>query len=320
MPAKTASSLPCLHRPGASCTINGRLHFPTSLPYFPARGHGLPAQAKRYSSTFPQSPQEVFRTSDGKSGSSLVTNTTMDTFRYTINDIADATGLSRKYIDRFWRRTDPLLEPHRRREEGKNKYWYDHGALDILHRVAELKRQGKTMPEIITDIKDELGGGERTSESTGEEEGSTPSEDREDREVSDPPRPAGADHTPTFLDAIRDAYGQAIEAKNEALQSKEDTIESLRQNILLLTDGRDPQQVKDEYEQKAQQAARQEQQIKELQQKNSALQSKRARKQKRRRRILDELKALEGKWFAHKKRTHLLAELEELDRKDAENI
>lgn len=234
----------------------------------------------------------------------------MDTFRYTINDIAEATGLSRKYIDRLWRRTDPLLEPHRRREEGKNKYWYDHGAMDIFQRVADLKRQGNTMPEIIKDIKRELGRGERTSESDGEEEGGTPPEDKDIVETANQ---ASADHTPMFLDAIQQAHRQAIEAKDDALQSKETTIKSLEKNILLLTDGRDPQKVREDYEQTVKKAAQQEQEIKELRRETSELQSERARQQTRRQRIVDELKKLEGKWFVGKKRRELLAELEAID-------
>ena len=100
------------------------------------------------------------------------------------------------------------------------------------------------------------------------------------------------------------------------IESQQETIESLRENVKLITDGRDPEAVKKEHEKKVKEAAQKEQEIEKLRKEKQRQKKRERQRQRKREELLAELKSLEGRWFYSGRRQEIIAELERLDRLD----
>ena len=102
---------------------------------------------------------------------------------------------------------------------------------------------------------------------------------------------------------LREAYRQTLTAKDETIQTQKSQIKTLETKILLLTDGRSPEQVKAEQQNK-------EAEIKRERENFLRVQYEIMENNKRKERIVKSLQSLEGKWFVRHKRKELLEELE----------
>lgn len=204
----------------------------------------------------------------------------MQGFEHTIQDIARATGLTRKYIDRCYR-IMPLLERYRRQSPERNKYFYSNDALTVFHRVAELKEQGHTRRGIKLKLEESRLG----SPGSGAEDGG---DGRERSAESAGAAPASGAPTRQWIAALEEAHKAALEATQEVVASKEATIKEMSEKMLLLTDGRSPEEVR-------------------------AARERRAERRKRRRELLDRLAALSGRWGKRSERRALIDELRRLE-------
>lgn len=232
------------------------------------------------------------------------------TYKHTTNDIQQHTGLPRHFIDKCSSKLSDLLDPYR--QHGKNnQLFYDDNGLTIFDQISQLKqRDGKTIPEIREQLENELQNQQddtKADRNTPQNGGQNPKSES----VSDDGNSAVQAR---LIEALEESNEQVRKAKDEVIESKDETISSLQQNLRLITDGRDPKEVKREHEKKIEEAAEKEQKIKELKRKMQ----RRREREKQRQQLLAELRSLEGKWFTGNRREEIIAELERLDRLDAQ--
>lgn len=230
--------------------------------------------------------------------------------KHTIDDIQERTSLPRHFIHRCSSKLSDLLDPYRQYGD-KNRLFYDDNGLMIFDHISQLKGEGKNIPEIRETLENELQSSQNSSKSDRNTLQHTPQNSQNKRPATTP----GAGEQKPWIAALQEAYQEFASAKDEVIESKEETISSLRQNLKLITDGRDPKEVKREHEKKIKEAAEKEQKIKELKKKEQ----RRRKREKKRQQLLAELRSLEGKWFKSGRRREIIAELERLDRLDAED-
>jgi hypothetical protein len=233
---------------------------------------------------------------------------------YTISDIAERTGFKEKYIRGCLEALkDDVLKDFLQRGD-KNAWLLDSNALTIFDVVKGLREQGYS----ISSIHDYL-----MKEKQGNQEGQTPSTIGESQVIM------------TILNELKTANQIALKAQ-EAIMAKEremsikDTelkenrylIDTLKENLQLLTDGKPPKEAKAEREETIRRLTTLEIQVetqtKEIEAaKKEALEKEEAlniikTKQERQQELLKDLAGLEGKWFTGKKRKTLIEELHQL--------
>ena len=207
----------------------------------------------------------------------------MSSFHYTIENLTSATGLTRKYIDRCFARAPHILDPHRRKQDG-NKYWYDHGALDIFHKVANLKKQGRAISGIVEWLENEFGSSESSDEDDREVRPNTLQSNEKVEQVS-PQNGAQTNNIDLLIGSVKEAY--------------EIALDSLKTQVKLLEVGGERQREREET----------------LRAENNALTqgvAREAQKSTTRQRLLDRLAKLNG-WRDRKERGVLVRQLQELE-------
>ncbi len=207
----------------------------------------------------------------------------MNSFHYTIENLTSATGLTRKYIDRCFARVPHILDPHRRKQDG-NKYWYAHGALDIFHKVANLKKQGRAISGVVEWLESEFGSSESRDEDGGEVR---PNTLRSFEKVEQVPPQNGTqtDNLDLLIGSVKEAY--------------ETALDSFKTKVKLLEVGGERQREREET----------------LRAENNALTqgvAREAQKSTTRHRLLDRLAKLNG-WRKRKERGELIRQLQELE-------
>lgn len=236
----------------------------------------------------------------------------MNGFEHNIQDIAKASGLSRKYIDRCYE-IMPFLEDFRRKSPERNKYFYNSGAFSIFQHIALLKREGHDRQAIKRILeKDGLGSEESALGRGREEDGSPQGSDERDRIESEPP--ATADATSVLIQALKESNQQALDALKETLAAKDAVIrekdirvQELEEQLLALPDGRTPEQIKADLKVKEEQGR----ELAVL----KASSHERKKEAARRRQLLEEYKQL-PRWGRGKRKREILAQLKVLDAAD----
>ena len=172
----------------------------------------------------------------GKLGSSNQPYITMSSFIHTVEDIQSATGLTRKLIDRCFRGTPHILGVYRRKLGG-NKWWYNHGAIEIFQRVAVMKQNGRNFPEIKRWLESEFGNSESNREKGQEALPSTPESAGEVPTPSD--HEPATDQTTLLISTLKDAHQLTLDTKDDILKIKDDMITTLKGSLKLLEEGRE---------------------------------------------------------------------------------
>ena len=187
--------------------------------------------------------------------------------RYTLEDIAAQTGAKMDLLRGFYKDLKIILEPLSSRGD-KNRLFFDSGGVKIFEQAYQMKTErGMTRSEIKRELEKHFLKTDKTDIQTFQ--------NRNQTEV-----------VPIFvLEKLEEASNKAFEAERRAyqtqLEAKQAEMKALRTQLLLLTDGRDPEEVKKEEEEK----------------------------RKRKVEILDRLQEIEGKWFKGEERKKLLEEL-----------
>lgn len=214
----------------------------------------------------------------------------MTSFEHTIQDLESITGVQRKYIDRCYE-IMPWLDAYRRKSPETNKYFYDSGAIETFHKVKELKDQGLDRQQIKQRLE-EMGVGSR-EETRGEgmdEQGSASG--------SHPTNALQSAVIDPILSEVKSLYERMLTEKDKRIEQEQETTEAIRgQMRMLLPDGKKPEQIRAELEEKA----RSEQELETLRARNKRIQA-----------ITDELTKLDGRWGKGKRRKELLKILAEL--------
>ncbi len=230
----------------------------------------------------------------------------MNGFQHSIEDIAEATGLTRKYIDRCYQLM-PFLEAYRRMAADENKYYYNSGAFDVFQQIASLKAQHNNRQQIKEILESSGLGNQGEAEEEGREEQGSAMESLEMEPASVQPPP----DTKLWIDALQTSSRQAIDALREAMAAKDVVIEekdsrihALEDRILALPDGRTPEEIKAGLAEKE----RQEQEIEALKKKVGEEQGRAAE----RKRLIGALEQLPT-WGKRKQKKELLSAIKALD-------
>lgn len=194
--------------------------------------------------------------------------------QYTIQDLVKLTALKEPFLRRCIRECKSSFEGTYIRGDN-NSMLFDDNGLILFDRVKQWKESGHNLMDIKKLLDNDLEAGSFIQEDAGEI-----------RSEVDPALMS------TMMRELRSSHTEVVQTKQEVLDAKEDLIRSLKQQMYLLTDGRSPDEIKKMKE------------IEERGKKN--FQDKRLRQVS----IIGELKALEGRMFASKRRLELLKELE----------
>lgn len=272
---------------------------------------------------------------------------------YDIDQIVEITGLKIDFVKRCTATNGvirPILDAHLNDIDisygDHNQLLFSSNALIIFNRIAELKKVGHNINIIAEKLKKEL-------EANKEEPLQDNLEDLQSK-VMQPDASyttLKSSDTAKIINQILDQsknYQKKLENKEaelkdiyDQLKEKEKLIEVQKHQLLLLTDGRSPEEKKNEliekevnlqtlkfkYDEllkasnstlhdftKQQEEAEKLRKEKELmQQKEREKEEVEREKQLKRNKLLSELKALDSKWFSGSKRKEILKELEELN-------
>jgi len=205
---------------------------------------------------------------------------------YTIEDISEHTHLKVPFIRRCITALKKELSPHMQRSDNKNSLLFDTNALTIFDQIMQLKDAGCSLPTIKEKLQ--LTAEPKVNKQVLNLENST------NQTLSNS---MNEDFISMFLEKLEASNKAILEAKNESLRTKDEVIKLnqtlsekehviavQQQHLLLLTDGKPPEEVKSVKEEKA-----------------KKVQS-----------LLTELESLEGKWFSGKRKKTIIKELQEL--------
>lgn len=182
----------------------------------------------------------------------------------------------------------------------------------LFDHIGQLKREGKTIPEIKETLENEL----QSNETPSNADRKSLQNGLQNPKSEGRGQPGETDIQARLIDALQKSNQEVREAKDEVIESQQETINSLRENVKLITDGRDPEAVKEEHEQKVKEAAEKEQKIEQLRKEKERQKKLERRRQQRREELLAELKSLEGKWFKSRRREEIIDKLKRLDQLD----
>ena len=202
---------------------------------------------------------------------------------YTLKDIQQQTGLKERFLRRCMDGLKDILAPHITRGEN-NALLFNESALVVFDQVKQLKEDDLTIPEIRKRLGYRYAGkhDDEVEETSGQ--GLVEISDKVvkgDDEIS----------ISKFYERLLDEKEKTHQAELEArgyrvqLETKQAQIDALQSKLQLLTDGRDPEEVKRSEEEKRRQKVE----------------------------ILNRLEELEGRWFKGGERKELIKKLRELD-------
>lgn len=159
-------------------------------------------------------------------------------FDKTINDIIEYTGLKYEYIIKCTKELDSVLKPYTQRGD-KNSLIFDSNALKIFDRVKQLKDGKQSISSIKVQLESELS-------KTQKDEPNTTS-----NSVNDIKNMQESDLTKMLINKLEESNRKNFESLELALQTKDQVIEvqrrenqELKTQILLITDGRSPEEVR----------------------------------------------------------------------------
>ncbi|MCO4782826.1 MAG: hypothetical protein KC646_10930 [Candidatus Cloacimonetes bacterium] len=206
-------------------------------------------------------------------------------FDKSISDICNYTGLKEPFVRRVIRECKELLVEYFRRGDN-NSILFDDNGLTVFDRVKQLKQDGASLHEIKARLTEEMS---KSDEKVQIDDGlDTPDKSSNKSEAVKP------DIRPFWYDELQQAQNIAIEAKEDLLNGKQEVINQLKQQVLLITDGRSQEEIRLD-KQKEQQKLSNEQDLRID-----------------RIKLVGEIKALEGRYFVGTKRLALLKKLEEI--------
>jgi hypothetical protein len=155
----------------------------------------------------------------------------------TVQNIISHTGLSYQWITKCIKTMPEIFDTYSIRGDN-NSILLDNNALVIFDQVKQLKEQGYTIANIKLELMKNLYKQEKTEDETSlnKEESAT---------------------SLVLVKALENSFSELLKAKEEVIKTKDEVIEShkrevleLKNQILLITDGRSPEQIRNEQLQK----------------------------------------------------------------------
>lgn len=162
-------------------------------------------------------------------------------FDKTINDIIEYTGLKYEYIIKCTKELDSILKPYTQRGD-KNSLIFDSNALKVFDRVKQLKDGKQSISSIKIQLESELN---KTQKDT---------KNITSNSVNDNTNTLESDLTKMLINKLEESNKKNYESLELVLQTKDQVIEvqrrenqELKTQILLITDGRSPEEVRKEF-------------------------------------------------------------------------
>lgn len=214
-------------------------------------------------------------------------------YHHTIQDIHKATGLTANFIRRCAWEMKEIFDQHTTRGEN-NTILFDNNALSIFDQIKQLKEQGLTIPKIQEKL-------DYKPLKPCETDSKSAYETLLNKTVK-PLKPEMQDFSFQFYERLVEEKEKTHKAELEAksyqiqleekekvyethIQAKQVEIDAIKSKLLLLTDGRAPEEIKREAEHRAQE----------------------------KKEIFSRLDELDGRWFKGSERKELIKRLKELD-------
>lgn len=239
----------------------------------------------------------------------------------TVKDVAQYTGLDYHYILKCVRELPDVFTAEIAERGDNNSLLFNSNAISIFDRIKQMKEGNQSLKSMRLFFQNTFNQNDKSPIKSIENENQN-------------------ELTKVLLEKLDEANKQAFNAFKETIKTKDDQIRTLESKILLLTDGKEPQVVKAEYEKKQEDLIQlqyslkdKERQIEEQMKRES--ENLKARDEEvreiknlvehkdqellktkntleRQQELLKELAKIEGKWFVTKKRQELLIQLQEL--------
>jgi hypothetical protein len=163
-------------------------------------------------------------------------------YPYSFKDIQKATGLKMDLIRKIYNANEDVFQPHMTRGNN-NSILFNPSGLTLFDKAKQKKDSGANIPAISSYLRELSGQSNKTATHTPRNLLAKPAEES----LSDP-----------MVDLVRSAYEQALKAKDETISTqkqqiadKEANLKDLRNTMLLITNGRTPEEIKQEQEEQA---------------------------------------------------------------------
>lgn len=142
--------------------------------------------------------------------------------------VITTTGLSYDYIRKIIKELQPILQPYMQRGDN-NSIVFDSNAMVIFDQIKQLKQSGLN----IKSIKEKMM--------------SKPSPEPHKQYQIPIQSSIKTDIIETLLNDLKEAHRSTLESKDQTILNLDKRIISLENQILLITDGRTPEQVRSEH-------------------------------------------------------------------------
>lgn len=220
---------------------------------------------------------------------------------YTVQDLQTKTGFSMSVLRKILAEIQPLMTDSFVKGE-KNSLMFNSNALVIMDKVKQLKNDGLNLPSIRKELDQHI------NSNTGIKTDSNTS--------------INNDYLRELINQIKEANDKTFKMQSEVINAKEQVIKELNSRLLLITDGRPAEQVKQENQQRHEQLIRLEYEIKQKTSEYENLETELSKQKDKdlkltelNKKILDcvnELSQLDRKWFVTKKKEELKNKISEL--------
>lgn len=253
----------------------------------------------------------------------------------TLDDVISYTGLKEQFIRKCIKNMPEIFKGNISRGD-KNSILLNDNSFVIFDKIKQLKDQGQSITSIHQNLKLSLS---KSSEKTEESEKTKTSNTEEHKYID------------ILITELKTSNSNTIKAFEENVKTQKEHIQTLEKQILLITDGRSPEEIKQESLKKDESVLKIQNEVrnkeveiksikmeldfkaKELEEKKLEFEKLKSEQQEKenlklkveeeqkkllnekaekKNKLLKEIEALEGKWFVGKKRQELLKELQDL--------
>lgn len=155
-------------------------------------------------------------------------------FDKTIKDIEEFTGLPYHYIIKAIKHLEPLLANYIQRGE-KNSILFSSNAMVIFDQIKQMRDNNKSLTSIKKALETSLTATKTTKTENETEVNTTKTESMD-----------------YMLSKLEKYHSEVLKLKDEIIEGHKRENQTLKKQILLISDGRDPEEYKREQEQKQQ--------------------------------------------------------------------
>lgn len=148
---------------------------------------------------------------------------------YTIKEISEITNLKEQFIRKCIMEAKGQFDKFIVNRGKNNTIYFDSNALVLFDKIKQKKENGQVIPDILSWLFQNM------NEENGIQTKNNTQNNLTNQEV---------------IKSFEAMHREVILAKDETIKTKDEHIKALESKILLITDGKDPQLVKAEYEKK----------------------------------------------------------------------